>query len=117
MIKLQRVYDYEEHPEKGYAILIDRLWPRGVKKTDLQVDEWLKDIAPSTALRKWFSHDPAKWNDFKKDYISELKSNKELLHRIKELEKEHATILFLYAAKDQEHNHAIVLKEILDKWK
>jgi len=115
MIKLQRVYDFEKSPDKGYSILVDRLWPRGIKKSDLKFDEWIKEIAPSNDLRKWFQHDPEKWKDFRKEYKNELNKNKELIKKIKLLEKEYKSIILLYAAKDMEHNNAIVLKEILDK--
>jgi uncharacterized protein YeaO (DUF488 family) len=115
MIKLQRVYSFKEDPEKGYSILVDRLWPRGIKKTDLKFDEWNKEVAPSNNLRLWFRHDPEKWKDFRKEYKKELNGNKELLQRIKGLEKKYKTILLLFAAKHPEHNHALVLKELLDK--
>jgi uncharacterized protein YeaO (DUF488 family) len=115
MIKLQRIYDFEKHPENGYSVLIDRLWPRGIKKSDLKFDEWMKEVAPSSDLRKWFGHDPDKWKDFKKEYKVELKQHKELIKNIKRLEKEYKTIVLLYAAKDVEHNHALILKEFLDK--
>jgi uncharacterized protein YeaO (DUF488 family) len=115
MIKLQRVYDFEKNPEKGYSILVDRLWPRGMKKMDLNFDEWLKDAAPSNDLRKWFRHDPERWKDFNKEYKKELNKNSELIQKIKRLEKENKTIILLFAAKDPEHNHALVLKEFLDK--
>lgn len=115
MIKLQRVYDFEKQPDKGYAILVDRLWPRGIKKTDLNFDQWIKDIAPSNDLRKWFKHDPEKWKEFNKEYKAELSKNRELIQKIKNLELVHKTILLLYAAKDTTHNHALILKEFLDK--
>ena len=115
MILLQRVYDFEKSPEKGYAILVDRLWPRGIKKTDLKFDEWLKDAAPSNDLRKWFRHDPEKWSEFKKEYKKELNKNSELMQKFKRLEKENKRIILLFAAKDPDHNHALILKEFLDK--
>ena len=111
MIKIKRVYDPFE-PKDGKRILIDRLWPKGVKKEDLKMDEWLKEIAPSDKLRKWFSHDPKKYEEFKKRYIKELEYRSEILKRIKsEAKKGRVTILF--SAKDTEHNNATVLKELL----
>lgn len=115
MIKLQRVYDFKENPEKGYSILVDRLWPRGLKKESLKFDAWLKEAGPSNELRKWFRHDPERWNDFKKKYKKELTENMDLMQEIKSLEKKHKTIILLFAAKDQEHNQAWVLKEFLDE--
>lgn len=114
MIQLQRVYDYIKNPINGYTLLVDRLWPRGIKKSDLNTDEWLKAVAPSNALRKWFHHDPDKWTDFKKKYIEELNENRNLIESIKNLEKTHRTLILLFAAKDLKHNHALVLKNFLD---
>lgn len=117
MIRIQRVYDFEHDPEKGYAILIDRLWPRGIKKTDLKVSEWMKEIGPSNSLRKWFGHDPANWDEFCEKYREELKEKEDLLMQIKMLEKEHKTIVLLYSAKDEKYNNAVLLKEVLDHLK
>jgi uncharacterized protein YeaO (DUF488 family) len=111
MIKIKRVYDPPE-PEDGKRILIDRLWPRGIKKENLKMDEWLKEIAPSDKLRKWFSHDPKKYEEFKKRYVKELEDKSEILERIRrEAKKGRVTILF--SAKDTEHNNATVMKELL----
>jgi uncharacterized protein YeaO (DUF488 family) len=111
MIKIKRVYDPSE-PEDGKRILIDRLWPRGIKKEDLKMDEWLEEIAPSDKLRKWFSHDPKKYQEFKKRYTKQLEDKSEIQKRIKsEARKGRVTILF--SAKDTEHNNATVLKECL----
>jgi uncharacterized protein YeaO (DUF488 family) len=82
-IKLKRAYDKPAESD-GYRILVDRIWPRGVSKEDLGIDVWLKEIAPSTSLRKWFGHDPEKWNEFKKRYFEELKQNKDLTDKIEE---------------------------------
>jgi len=113
MIKIKRIYDPAE-PGDGKRILIDRLWPRGFKKEDLKMDEWLKEIAPSDKLRKWFSHDPKKYGEFKKRYAKELEDKSEILARIKaEAKKGRVTILF--SAKDTEHNNATVLKEFLSE--
>lgn len=113
MIKLQRVYDYD-HDKDGFSILVDRLWPRGIAKKKLGVDEWLKEIAPSSDLRKWFNHDPDKWEEFRKKYSKELNQHKELLNKILELEKEHKEIILLYAAKDTKHTHATIIKSFLE---
>ena len=110
-IKLKRVY---EKPEKsdGTRILVDRLWPRGLTKEKAAVDLWLKEIAPSTELRKWFGHDPKKWRSFRSRYETELKQHGDELKLIKEKTKS-GTVTLLYGARDQEHNEAIVLKELL----
>lgn len=112
MIKSKRTYDAASDDD-GYRILIDRLWPRGLSKEKAHIDLWLKDIAPSTELRKWYDHDVDKWSEFEKRYKTELKSKRELIEQIKELEKEHKTVTLLYSAKDTEHANANVLIEIL----
>lgn len=114
MIRIKRVYD-PLADDDGYRILIDRLWPRGLSKEKAHVDLWLKEIAPSTELRKWFQHDPAKWDEFGKRYRKELAGRKEELQKIKELEKEHGNGTLLYAGKDEAHTHALVLLEIINK--
>ncbi|MGI0018477.1 MAG: DUF488 domain-containing protein [Nitrosotalea sp.] len=114
MIKIKRVYE-EYSLDDGFRILIDRLWPRGVSKTNAHVDLWLKEIAPTDQLRKWFSHDPKKWESFKKKYVDELKENKSPLDKIKNLKKEHKLITLVFSAKDEQHNNAVVLIEILRK--
>ncbi|HEY6412761.1 MAG TPA: DUF488 domain-containing protein [Edaphobacter sp.] len=112
MVKLKRVYE-EPSKEDGTRILVDRLWPRGLTKEKAQVDLWLKDVAPSTELRKWFAHDPAKWPEFKTRYHAELKQNPDQIAMLKQaVAKEPATLL--YGAKDEEHNEAIVLQKLLD---
>lgn len=109
-IKVKRVY---ENPDKddGMRILVDRLWPRGLTKEKARVDLWLKDIAPSTELRKWFGHDPARWNEFRERYREELKKNKKTTSLLKDQLKKGAVTL-VYGAKDEEHNEALVLKEV-----
>ncbi len=109
-IKLKRAYDAPASSD-GYRILVDRIWPRGVSKEELKIDDWLKDAAPSTSLRKWFNHEPEKWNEFKKRYFEELEQNTDLADRI----MKHHTVTLVYAAKDQEHNNAVVLKEYIEK--
>lgn len=112
-INLKRVYD-PVSKEDGVRILIERLWPRGVKKEDLKMHEWLKEVAPSTDLRKWFSHDPVKWKEFQKKYFEELNKNSEALEPlIKALLK--GTVTLLYSSKDTEHNNAVSLKNYLEK--
>ena len=112
-IKLKRVY---EKPAKddGIRILVDRLWPRGLTKQKAALDLWSKEIAPSTELRKWFGHDPKKWTEFRRRYRAELKSHPDELKMIKSKEKE-GTVTLLYGARDQEHNEAIVLQQLLDR--
>jgi len=112
MVKMKRIYE-SASPKDGKRILVDRLWPRGIKKEEAKIDEWLKDIAPSDELRKWYSHDPSKWQEFKKRYEKELKDKSLMLNRIRN-EAKTGTITLLYAAKDEEHNNAVVLKEILE---
>ena len=111
MIKLKRAY---EPPAKidGTRILVERLWPRGLTKEKAKIDMWLKDIAPSPELRKWYGHDTEKWAEFKKRYLKELKANKELLDKLKEQVKE--TTTFVCAARDEKHNSALVLKDLLE---
>jgi len=107
-IKLKRVYE-EPDQKDGYRILVDRLWPRGLTKEKAALDLWLKNIAPTTELRKWFNHDPEKWKEFQKKYLKEVKENKEAVSTLKEHLKK-GTVTFLYAAKDEIHNEALVLK-------
>ncbi len=112
MITIKRVYEpYDK--QDGQRILTDRLWPRGLTKEKAHVDLWLKDISPSTELRKWFNHDPKKWPEFQKRYRAELATNKESVSTLQScLDKEPVTIL--YGAKDQEHNDAVVLQKYLE---
>lgn len=110
MIRIKRVYETADKGD-GYRVLVDRLWPRGMKKEQVKIDLWMKDVAPSDALRKSFHHDPLKWPNFEKKYRSELKSKKPLLAELRKIEKEHGTITLLFGAKDEEHNQAVVLAE------
>ena len=112
MIKLKRVYDPYADSD-GKRILVDRLWPRGIKKEDARIDHWLKDIAPSDELRKWFSHDPAKWEEFKKRYRKELEDRQETIRDLR-TEARRKTVTLLFAAKDTERNNAVALKEIIE---
>ncbi len=113
MVRIKRVYDRYE-PEDGRRILIDRLWPRGINKEDSKIDEWIKEIAPSTELRKWFSHDVAKWPEFRRRYKDELAAKSDLVKGLAEYAKK-GTITLLFAAKDTEHVNAAVLKEVIDR--
>jgi len=112
VIRIKRIYEIAVE-EDGFRILIDRLWPRGIKKEKAKIDMWLKEAAPSNELRKWFSHDPKKWEEFQKKYAEELASKQELLKEIKRIEKEKGTVTLLYSAKDLDHNNAAALKTIL----
>ncbi len=108
-IRIKRVY---EQPDKhdGRRILVDRLWPRGLTKEKASVDLWLKDIAPSTTLRKWFGHDPEKWMEFKERYLVELKNNSEQIRLLKQ-ELDKGVVTLVYGTKDEEHNEAVVIQE------
>ena len=112
MVKTKRIYD-PASPEDGRRILVDRLWPRGIKKEEARVDAWLRDIAPSTELRKWFSHDPAKWEEFKKRYREELEAKEDLVQELR-AEGRKGTVTLLFAAKDTVHVNAEVLKELIE---
>jgi uncharacterized protein YeaO (DUF488 family) len=112
MMKIKKIYEPAASGD-GFRILVDRLWPRGLSKENAKVDLWLKDIAPSDNLRKWFHHDPKKWTEFKSKYQKELETKKELLNKIKQIEKEKRIVTLLYSAKDKEHNNAVVLSAIL----
>jgi uncharacterized protein YeaO (DUF488 family) len=111
MIQLKRAYDAAS-PSDGERILVERLWPRGVTKARAAVDLWLKEIAPSTELRQWFGHDPAKWKPFEKRYWKELQANEKVVDVLRQKMKRGAVTL-IYAARDREHNSALVLKEFL----
>jgi uncharacterized protein YeaO (DUF488 family) len=112
-VLLKRAYD-EPASTDGFRVLVDRLWPRGKKKADLRLDAWVKEIAPSTELRKWFGHDPKRWPEFCKRYKAELKSPtlKKTIADTLQAAGKHSTITLIYAAKDTEHNEAVVLRDI-----
>jgi uncharacterized protein YeaO (DUF488 family) len=116
MILLKRVYETPERKD-GYRILLDRLWPRGLTKVRAKADLWLKEIAPSDALRKWFGHEPEKWPEFEKRYRAELAKKKELLAQIAKLEKEHGTVTLVYGRNDQIQNQAVIIANELKKLK
>lgn len=108
---IKRVYE-EVEKDDGYRVLVDRLWPRGVSKEKAKLDEWAKNIAPSTELRKWFNHDPKKFKEFVKRYKKELENNIEVKEIIKNWKKQ-KKVTILYGAKDEVHNEAVVLRDIL----
>lgn len=112
IILVKRAYDPPE-PRDGFRILVDRLWPRGISKNSAHIDLWFKDIAPSTSLRKWFDHDPLKWVEFRERYFLELQNNLEAFDQLTELVHRDVVTL-VYGAKDEEYNHAVVLKEYLE---
>jgi uncharacterized protein YeaO (DUF488 family) len=112
MFKLKRVYE-PPSPKDGFRILVERLWPRGISKETAELDLWLKEVAPSPELRKWFSHDPAKWKDFQKRYTAELKEHKDTVTFLKEKGKK-GTVTLVFASRDEDHNGALVLKDYLD---
>jgi uncharacterized protein YeaO (DUF488 family) len=113
MIHLKRVYE-PAAKDDGMRFLVERLWPRGVKKEALRLDGWLKDVAPSTTLRQWFAHDPAKWAEFQKRYFAELDANPEAVQPIRQAMRKGA-VTFLYSSHDAEHNNALALKSYLSK--
>ncbi len=112
MIKVRRIYAPAKKDD-GYRILVDRLWPRGLSKEKARIDLWLRDIAPSDRLRRWFAHDPRKWAAFQSRYREELKSKKTLLRQIKAREGESGTVTLLFSAKDEQHNQAVALHRFL----
>jgi uncharacterized protein YeaO (DUF488 family) len=112
-IRLKRAYE-EPSEDGGTRILVERLWPRGVSKEAAAIDSWLKEVAPSTELRKWFGHDPDRWEEFRKRYWAELGDKDELLGDLRRRLKE-GLVTFVFAAKDEEHNSAVALKEYLER--
>jgi len=112
-VSLKRVYEKPSLSD-GKRVLVERLWPRGLKKEDAKVDEWLREIAPSTELREWFGHDPEKWNGFKERYWKELGKKQDVVSKLaKEIGEKHVT--FVFAAKDEEHNNAVALREYIER--
>lgn len=112
-IHLKRIYD-PYSPEDSYRVLVDRLWPRGVSKNAAHIDGWHKEIAPSTELRKWFAHDPAKWGEFRRRYREELDHNPAAVEALATCIRR-GTVTLVYGAKDAQHNQAVVLKEYFEK--
>jgi uncharacterized protein YeaO (DUF488 family) len=113
VIRLKRIYQ-PPAKEDGFRILVERLWPRGVSKERARVDLWLKDVAPSPELRTWYGHDPSKWGEFQERYRAELQRNPEL-ERMRQLIEEKKEVTFVYAARDETRNSALVLKLYLEK--
>jgi uncharacterized protein YeaO (DUF488 family) len=114
-IKLERVYERGAHAT-GRRFLVDRLWPRGIRKQDLQLDGWLRDLAPSTELRKWFGHDPERWQEFQRRYRAELRQA-EKQPQLRELASlaRRGPVILLYGARDPDHNEAVVLRDLLSQ--
>lgn len=114
MFKIKRIYEATEKEDK-YRVLVDRLWPRGISKERAKLDVWCKDVAPSNELREWYNHDVDKWPEFKTKYLEELKGKKDLIKQLKIMEKLNDTVTLLYSSKDEDHNNAVVLLELLNR--
>jgi uncharacterized protein YeaO (DUF488 family) len=112
MIQIARIYEPAQESD-GWRMLVDRLWPRGIKKENAHVDLWMKEIAPSEALREWFGHKPERWTEFQRRYRAELSKKKELVAELKRAEKMHGKLTLLFGARDKEHNQAVVLLHML----
>lgn len=112
MLQLKRVYD-KAAADDGKRFLVERLWPRGIKKSALRIDAWLKEIGPSTSLRQWFGHDPKRWKEFRRRYFHELEKNAEACKPIQRA-AERGTVTLVYSSHDEEHNNAMALKEFLE---
>ena len=110
-IRLKRAYA-EAAEDDGFRVLVDRIWPRGIKKEEANLDDWMKEIAPSSKLRKWFNHEPDKWDDFRAQYFEELDKNPGVVEEIAEKARS-GTVTLVYAAKNEEYNNAVALKEYL----
>lgn len=110
-VRLKRAYE-RPAADDGTRILVDRLWPRGLSRSEVAIDRWMKEIAPSTELRRWFGHDPQKWPEFRRRYRDELRQHKALLDEIRSLAKT-STVTLVFSAHDEEHNDAVVLREVL----
>lgn len=112
-IRLKRAYE-DPSPDDGTRILVERLWPRGLSKERAAIDLWLKDAAPSTELRRWFGHDPEKWPEFRRRYREELRTREEVVGRLRRLSHD-GSVTFIYAASDEEHNAALVLRDVVEE--
>jgi uncharacterized protein YeaO (DUF488 family) len=110
-ICLKRAYE-PPSAEDGLRVLVDRLWPRGLGKTEAAIDRWLKEVAPSSELRRWFGHDPCKWDEFRRKYEVELSGRGDLLEELRQAARE-GPLTLVYSARDQEHNQAVVLRDVL----
>jgi len=111
-ISLKRVYE-KPSTNDGKRILVERLWPRGLKKDEAKIDEWLREAAPSTELRKWYGHDPAKWSEFKERYWKELDKKQDIVSKLAK-ESQEKKVTFVFAAKEQQYNNAVALKEYIE---
>jgi uncharacterized protein YeaO (DUF488 family) len=112
-IKIKRAYEPASRSD-GQRFLVDRVWPRGVSRDELNIEDWLKDVAPSTELRKWFGHDPQRWNDFQRRYRQELASNQAALEPLLDAARR-GDVTLVYGARDEQHNQAMVLKQFLEE--
>jgi uncharacterized protein YeaO (DUF488 family) len=112
-LAIKRIYDAPARSD-GYRVLVDRLWPRGVSKERAELDLWLKEIAPSTELRKWFGHDAKRWREFQRRYRAELRANKQAVDKLRRL-AERRRVTLLYGARDGDHNEAVVLRDYILK--
>jgi uncharacterized protein YeaO (DUF488 family) len=110
-VRLKRAY-LPPSPEDGVRVLVDRLWPRGVRKSDAAIDRWLKEVAPSTELRRWFGHDPSRWEEFRRRYRAELSRDTALLNELRAIARK-GRLTLVYAARDELHNEAVVLRDVL----
>ena len=110
-VKLKRAYE-PPGPDDGARVLVDRLWPRGVRKDDAAVDVWLKELAPSAELRKWFGHDPARWQEFRERYAAEVRQHPELVGQLRDLARK-GPVTLVYSARDEVHNDAVVLRSLV----
>ena len=113
MIQLKRVYEAAAEDD-GARFLVERLWPRGIRKLDLKMDAWVKEAAPSSELRRWFGHDPERWSEFRSRYFAELKAQRDLLRPIVEAARK-GTVTLLFSSRDEEHNNAVALKQFLGR--
>jgi uncharacterized protein YeaO (DUF488 family) len=112
--RVKRVYEGRS-PEDGFRVLVDRLWPRGISKGSGAVDLWLREVAPSDGLRRWFGHRPERWEGFKRRYFEELEGKPNMIAELLRLEKEHGTVTLLFSASDTQHNNAVALREYLER--
>lgn len=111
-LRIKRVYE-PASPDDGYRVLVDRIWPRGESKEKADLDLWLKEIAPSTELRKWFGHDPDKWDEFRTRYRAELDNNAQVVAELREIIKTHPVVTLVYSAKNEADNQAVALREYM----
>jgi uncharacterized protein YeaO (DUF488 family) len=114
MIKIKRI-DQKPENNDGFRVLIESSWPNELSKEDIKLNLWINDIAPSIELQNWYKNEPENWNEFKKRYLNEIKENKELIKQLKIIEKFNNTVTLLYSSKDEEHNNAVVLLELLQR--